>query len=582
MARTVGIGIQSFEKIITNHCFYIDKTLFIKEWWENQDDVTLITRPRRFGKTLNINMLDCFFSVRHQGKWQMFENLSIGKEEKYRQLQGTYPVISLSFADSKETNLLTAKKRICQIIEELYNQYDFLLDNDCLNAREKENFHRISVDMNDYEASNSLKMLSLYLSRYYKKKVIILMDEYDTPLQEAYLHGYWQEFVDYIRSLFNSTFKTNPYLERALLTGITRISKESIFSNLNNIEVITTTSEKYCTSFGFTEAEVTDALEQFGLQENLDRVRYWYDGFCFGSQASIYNPWSITKYLDTGKFAVYWANTSSNNLVGKLIREGSSEIKTAAEDLLHEQRIETALDEEIVFSQLEDNAEAVWSLLLASGYLKVEEIIETNDEEYPIYALSLTNLEVRKEFRKMIQHWFKHPSVRYNEFIQALLENNVNYMNQYMNQMAAVMFSFFDSGNQPSEYTEPERFHSVEATTKGLIEANPSICFFHGFVLGLIADAKLDYIITSNRESGLGRYDVIMEAKDKAANSYIFEFKVKAPDESELEDTAKNALKQIEEKNYDAGLLDREIPKEKIYHYGFAFWGKKVLILNEI
>lgn len=565
MPKTVGIGIQSFKKLIINHCFYIDKTRFIKEWWENQDDVTLITRPRRFGKTLNLDMLDCFFSIRNKDQGQIFENLFIGKEEKYRRLQGTYPVIFLSFADSKETTLFAAKKRICQIIEALYHQYDFLLDNDCLNNREKENFRRISVDMADYEAANSIKMLSLYLSRYYGKKVIIFMDEYDTPLQEAYIHDYWQEFVGFIRSFFNSTFKTNPSLERALLTGITRISKESIFSDLNNIEVITTTSEKYSTSFGFTEAEVAGALEQFGLKEHLHQVRHWYNGFCFGSQTNIYNPWSITKYLDTGKFGTYWANTSSNNLVGKLIREGSPEVKTAAEDLLYGKIIETTLDEEISFSQLEGSAEAVWSLLLASGYLKVEGIWDTDKDDErsePIYSLSLTNLEIRKDFRRMIQSWFKNPSVRYNDFIQALLENNVSYMNQYMNHMAMVMFSFFDSGNTPSEHSEPERF-------------------YHGFVLGLIADAKLDYVITSNRESGLGRYDVVMEPKDNTANAYIFEFKVKAPDEAELKTTAKNALQQIKEKNYDAELFHRGIPRENIYHYGFAFSGKKVFILSD-
>lgn len=578
MVRTVGIGIQSFEKVMVNHCFYVDKTHFIKEWWENQDDVTLIARPRRFGKTLNMSMLECFFAVQCKDKWPIFENLSIWKEEEYRQIQGTFPVISLSFANIKENTFEQAKQRIGQLIAEIYLDHHFLLDSEKLVALEKKN---IQKNMENPDPVMALNQLSKYLFKHYGKRVIILLDEYDTPLQEAYIHGYWKEFTGFIRSLFNSTFKTNPYLERALMTGITRISKESIFSDLNNLEVVTTTSEKYRTSFGFTELEVADALEQFDLKENLPKVRQWYDGFCFGSQKNIYNPWSITKYLDTGKFDTYWANTSSNRLVGKLIREGASEVKTAVEDLLNGKSVDTVLDEEIVFSQLEDSSEAIWSLFLASGYLKVESITETSDEEDPVYHLSLTNLEVRKEFRRMIQSWFKNPSVRYNDFIRALLENNVGYMNQYMNQMAKVMFSFFDSGNKPSAQSEPERFHSVEATTKGLKEPNPSICFFHGFVLGLIADAKLDYQITSNRESGLGRYDVIMEPRNAEADAYIFEFKVKSPEEGSLEDTAQNALQQIHEKNYDTVLLDRGISKERIRHYGFAFAGKDVLICGE-
>lgn len=445
------------------------------------------------------------------------------------------------------------------MIAEIYLDHHFLLNSEALVALEKKN---IQKNMENPDSVMALNQLSKYLFKHYGKRVIILLDEYDTPLQEAYIHGYWKELTDFIRNLFNSTFKTNPYLERALMTGITRISKESIFSDLNNLEVVTTTSEKYSMSFGFTESEVADALEEFKLKENLSRVRQWYDGFCFGSQKNIYNPWSITKYLDTGKFDTYWANTSSNRLVGKLIREGASEVKTAAEDLLNGKSVNTILDEEIVFSQLEDSTEAVWSLFLASGYLKVESVTEIRDEEEPIYRLSLANLEVRKEFRRMIQGWFKNPSVRYNDFIRALLENNVSYMNQYMNHMAKAMFSFFDSGNKSSAQFQPERF-------------------FHGFVLGLIADAKLDYWITSNRESGLGRYDVIMEPKNKGADAYVFEFKVKSPDEGNLEDTVQNALQQINEKQYDTVLTDHGISKERICHYAFAFEGKDVLICGE-
>ena len=301
MARTVGIGNQDFETIRREKLFYVDKSKFIREWWESKDSVTLVVRPRRFGKTLNISMLEKFFSVNYKDRGELFEGLSIWMDEKYRRVQGTYPVLSLSFADIKETSFGQARRKICRIIKELYNRHDFLLDTDVLNESEKKDFMQISVDMEDSEASFALKALSGYLSRYYGRKVLILLDEYDTPMQEAYVNGYWNELVSFIRNLFNSTFKTNPYLERAIMTGITRISKESIFSDLNNLEVITTTSDKYADCFGFTEEEVFAALEEYSLSDHKEEVRQWYDGFTFGTHMDIYNPWSILNYLDKGR-----------------------------------------------------------------------------------------------------------------------------------------------------------------------------------------------------------------------------------------------------------------------------------------
>ena len=298
MGRTVGIGIQSFEKLITEHCFYIDKTDFIREWWENKDDVTLIARPRRFGKTLNMNMLERFFSIEYAGRGSVFEGLSIWREERYRGLQGTYPVIMLSFASVKETTYENTCKKLCHIITELYNRYDFLLDSECLNEKEKEYYRKVSVDMEDYTATEALKAMSGFLMRYYGKKVIILLDEYDTPMQEAYVCGYWEELAAFTRSLFNAAFKTNPYMERAIMTGTTRISRESMFSDLNNLEVVTATSEKYKDRFGFTQEEVSGALEEFSLAGREEEVKQWYDGFVFGSRDGIYNPWSVLNYLD--------------------------------------------------------------------------------------------------------------------------------------------------------------------------------------------------------------------------------------------------------------------------------------------
>ncbi len=427
-------------------------------------------------------------------------------------------------------------------------------------------------------ATNSLNMLSNYLARYYGKNVIILLDEYDTPMQEAYVCGYWKELTSFMQSLFNATFKTNPYLERALMTGITRVSKESIFSDFNNPKVVTTTSEKYEDSFGFTQEEVWEALKEYGLYEERENVRTWYDGFTFGKKRDIYNPWSIIGYLDKRKFTTYWANTSSNSLVGKLIREGSADVKITMEDLLAGGTLHAKIDEQIVYNQLDNGEDAVWSLLLASGYLRVESY-EINEDGEENYELKLTNKEVVLMFKRMINGWFQTPASAYNAFIRALLSGDVEAMNAYMNRITSTTFSFFDAGNGSTEESEPERLPSGKATAKGLIEPNPSVCFYHGFVLGLMVDLSKRYKITSNRESGYGRYDVMLEPRNKEDDAIIIEFKVcRTAKKQTLEEAVNEALKQIEEKNYTANLEDAGIGSERIRKYGFAFEGKKVLI----
>jgi hypothetical protein len=559
----VVIGKQDFASLREHDYFYIDKTGLIEAWWEAGDDVTLITRPRRFGKTLNMSMLNCFFSNRYSGRADLFDGLNIWNNEKYRQLQGTYPVIFLSFAGVKADNLQDSKTQIKTQIAELYEQNRFLLESNLFSDNEKKIFNDMNMYMDDALSYSSLNTLCRYLERYYKKKVIMLLDEYDTPMQEAYVNGYWNEFTSFMRNIFNNTFKTNPYLERAVMTGITRVSKQSIFSDLNNLSVITTTSEKYSVYFGFTESEVFGALELFDLSERKADVKWWYDGFTFGSHTDIYNPWSIINFLSEKELKPYWASTSANSLVNKLIRTASPDVKKMMEELLNGGEIVVSFDEQIIFSQLDTDENAIWSLLMASGYLKVNSVEHRGLLRKPWYHLSITNLETLSMFSDMFSSWFSSGEAHYNQFVEALLKGNLKEMNIYMNDVALSTFSSFDTGTHPSRRSQPERF-------------------FHGFVLGLISDLRDIYEIKSNRESGYGRYDIMLipaDIHDKTHDGIVLEFKVHDADgEATLADTAQAALRQIDDKNYDAELINRGIPKSRIQHYGFAFEGKKVLI----
>ncbi len=566
MQKRIGIGKQDFAALMENQCFYIDKTDLIRQWWDSGDDVTLITRPRRFGKTLNMSMLNCFFSNQYAGRSDLFEGLSVWNHEEYRQIQGTYPVLFLSFASVKADNAADAKKQIKSRITSLYQDHEYLLEDEALNESEKLAYRRLlteMINMDDITACDSLNHLCKYLTHVCGKKPVILLDESDTPMQESYVYGYWEELTSFLRNLFNATFKTNTCLERAIMTGITRVSKESMFSDLNNLNVVTTTSDQYAACFGFTKEEVSAALAAFWMEDKEEEVKRWYNGFTFGSQKDIYNPWSITNYLDKKELRPYWASTSSNGLVNKLLQTASGEMKTMLESLLEGNRITVNLDEQLAFNQLGQNENAVWSLLLAGGYLKAEHVEYRGITREPWYTLSVTNLETISMFSNMFKGWFERSLSNYNGFLKALLKDDVEAMNYYMNKVAMATFSYFDVGGGRVEDSEPERF-------------------YHGFVLGLMADQADVYEIRSNRESGFGRYDVMMiprKMDDVTLPAIILEFKVhNSRREKNLEETVEAALAQIETKNYDAELLALGIGKEKIRHYGFAFEGKKILI----
>ena len=562
----LAIGVQDFRDLREKQAYYVDKTQFIEQFLESWYQITLITRPRRFGKTLNMSMLAEFLDCTKDSS-DLFCGTKITKSVHYKE-RNRYPVVFLSFLNVKAGDAESLCYALKDTVRAEYERFYQMVNDGRLSEFQVKEFNMIynslcqeSIGKEiENHVIRSIAVLCQALSTYYGEKVFLLLDEYDTPMQEAYIHGYWDEFIGFMRGLFNAAFKTNPYLERAVMTGITRVSKESVFSDLNNLAVITTTSEQYADCFGFTEEEVFSALDAFGMSEKKQIVKQWYDGFIFGQRRDIYNPWSITNYLKEKKLKPYWAATSSNALISKLIQTASADMKKQMERLLNGELVTVSFDEQVVFSQLEQDEMAIWSLLVASVYLKVEDVEYRGMTLEPWYHLDITNLETLSMFSNMFKGWFAPVASNYNEFIRALLEGNVKAMNLYMNDVALATFSSFDVGKYVSERTQPERF-------------------YHGFVLGLLIEIRDRYDVRSNRESGFGRYDVMLLPKSKRDNAIILEFKVREPDsEKTLEDTVESALDQIIEKKYDAELLGLGITQERIRHYGFAFEGKKVLI----
>lgn len=556
MPRTVAIGVQSFAELRERGHFLVDKTSFIADWWHSADQVTLICRPRRFGKTLNMDMVECFFSNKYASRADLFNGLDVWSDADLRREQGAWPVVSLSFSAAKGASAEAVVRRICEQIARAWRQHRDDIDADSLGDQERDLLEGRTPFVDPMVAPNSLARLCELLEQSMGKRCIVLLDEYDTPLHEAWVGGFWHEVSEFVRAFFNSSFKSNLSMERALLTGITRVARESIFSDLNNPKVVSATSPEYATSFGFTQDEVFAAMEEFGLHER-DQVKDWYDGFTFGGVPDIYNPWSITNYLDSGRFAPYWANTSGNALISKIVREGDADLKSDFEVLLSGGSVEKRFDEQVSFDELGRRPGAVWGLLVAGGYLRIE-AADPSHEDGSI--LKITNHEVALSFDGMVRGWFDVVSSRYNAFVRALLAGDLDAMNVYMNDVALDTFSTFDTGKRASGL-EPERF-------------------YHGFVLGLLVELRGRYLICSNRESGFGRYDVLLEPVDpKADDGIVLEFKVHNPrKEATLEDTVSAAKQQIADKRYANELEAKGLAPERIHAYGFAFEGKRVLI----
>ena len=557
MLKTVGLGLQDYEKVITENAFYVDKTNFINEWWQSKDDITLITRPRRFGKTLMLSTVEKFFSERQGNNEELFDGLSISQDTEMMKECGKWPVLFVSFASVKAETYKGALQQFNWLFTEWIAQNTWLTDK--MGDKDLEFYKKVSYDMDEKTACQCLNTFCRWLSDFYNKKVIILIDEYDTPMQEAYVNGYWDEISGYMRNMFNSTLKTNPNLQKALLTGITRVSRESLFSDLNNLKIVTISSDKYADCFGFTEKEVFEALDAYGYSSEKKKVKEWYDGFKFGNTEDIYNPWSIISFLQEGKYEPYWANTSSNSLVSKLVREGSVEIKKAFEDLLNDGVIQTKIDEQLVYGEITGNKNAIWSLLFSAGYLKPVSI--EGEGNMAVYSLKLTNHEVKDSFSLLVERWFENAGENYSYFVKALLEGNIDDMTDTLSEICESMISTFDGSGKAA----PENF-------------------YHGLVIGLLVELRGRYEIKSNRESGLGRYDVMLRPKDKKDNAVIIEFKSKRRSDNgrTLDELCDIALNQIEDKKYETELLEAGYSKDRIIKLAFAFEGKELLIKKSL
>ena len=547
----IGIGESDFRGLRIQKNYYIDKTMYIKDIMDNKSIVILVTRPRRFGKTLNMSMLKYYFDCTKKDSKELFDGLKImEQEEKYTSKLGYYPCIYLTLKDVTEVNYENMILNLKTAISDMYLEHIYLLDSDKIYPFEKEQIKEILSNKEDeIVLRNSIKTLSKYLNRYYDKPVMLFLDEYDVPLQNAYIEGYYQEAIKFFKTFYGTTFKDNLYLEKTVLTGVSRVAKESIFSGANNFDVYTVLDDEFSDDFGITEKEMNKVIEDFEVQDEKEEIKKWYDGYTIGNTEGIYNPWSILNYLTDRKLMPYWVNTSSNDLI-KLILKNSVTVKEKIEQLLRDEEIEVPINLDTVIVGIEQNEENIWGLLLGTGYLKVTEVV---DLATGIYKVKIPNYEIKILFQSIIRDWFNDKVIgnNLNTILKDLVTLKLDEFEKKFKVLVTQMFSYMDVGENTAEN------------------------FYHAFVLGMLVGLKDSYYVKSNRESGYGRYDIMLEPKDKNGNSFIMEFKVlENEEEKTIEETIENAKKQIEERKYEEDLQERGYTN--ITKMVFAFKGKEV------
>ena len=547
----IGLGQSDFRALRIRKNYYIDKTMYIKDIIDNDSSVILVTRPRRFGKTLNMSMLRYYFDCSQKDNKELFEGLKIMEQgEEYTSKLGYYPCIYLTLKDISEVNYQNMILNLKTAVSDMYLEHIYLLDSDKIYPFEKEQIKDIlSYKEDEIVLRNSIKTLSKYLNRYYNKPVMLFLDEYDVPLQSAYVNGYYEQGVTFFKTFYGTTFKDNQYLQKTVLTGVSRVAKESIFSGANNFDVYTVLDDEFSDDFGITEKEMDKIIEDFEVQDEKEEIKKWYDGYIIGHTEGIYNPWSILNYLTDRKLMPYWVNTSSNDLI-KLILKNSATVKEKIEQLLRDEEIEVPINLETVIVGIEQNEENIWGLLLGTGYLKVTGVV---DLAMGVYKVKIPNYEIKFLFQNIIRDWFNDKVIgnNLNTILKDLVTLKLDEFEQKFKVLVRQMFSFMDVGENTAEN------------------------FYHAFVLGMLVGLKDSYYVNSNRESGYGRYDIMLEPKDKNGNSFIMEFKVyREEKEKDINDTIESAKKQIEERKYEEILQEKGF--KNITKMVFAFKGKEV------
>ena len=547
----IGLGQSDFRALRIRKNYYIDKTMYIKDIIDNDSSVILVTRPRRFGKTLNMSMLRYYFDCSQKDNKELFEGLKIMEQgEEYTSKLGYYPCIYLTLKDISEVNYQNMILNLKTAVSDMYLEHIYLLDSDKIYPFEKEQIKDIlSYKEDEIVLRNSIKTLSKYLNRYYNKPVMLFLDEYDVPLQSAYVNGYYEQGVTFFKTFYGTTFKDNQYLQKTVLTGVSRVAKESIFSGANNFKVFTVLDDEFSDDFGITEKEMDKIIEDFEVQDEKEEIKKWYDGYIIGHTEGIYNPWSILNYLTDRKLMPYWVNTSSNDLI-KLILKNSATVKEKIEQLLRDEEIEVPINLETVIVGIEQNEENIWGLLLGTGYLKVTGVV---DLAMGVYKVKIPNYEIKFLFQNIIRDWFNDKVIgnNLNTILKDLVTLKLDEFEQKFKVLVRQMFSFMDAGENTAEN------------------------FYHAFVLGMLVGLKDSYYVNSNRESGYGRYDIMLEPKDKNGNSFIMEFKVyREEKEKDINDTIESAKKQIEERKYEENLQEKGFTN--ITKMVFAFKGKEV------